>query len=70
MIISRTPYRVSLFGGGSDYPTWFRENRGAGRGFAINKYCYISLRRLPPLHQRLSMQYLKNHWHQRKPHLQ
>ncbi len=48
MIISRTPFRVSLFGGGSDYPTWYREHGGAVIGFAINKYCYISLRQLPP----------------------
>jgi D-glycero-alpha-D-manno-heptose-7-phosphate kinase len=48
MIISRTPFRVSLFGGGSDYPQWYRKRGGAVLGFAINKYCYISLRRLPP----------------------
>ncbi|MFP6736967.1 MAG: kinase, partial [Rhodospirillales bacterium] len=47
MIISRTPFRVSLFGGGSDYPKWFREHGGAVFGFAINKYCYISVRPLP-----------------------
>jgi D-glycero-alpha-D-manno-heptose-7-phosphate kinase len=48
MIISRTPYRVSLFGGGSDYPAWYREHGGRVIGFAINKFCYISVRRLPP----------------------
>lgn len=48
MIITRTPFRVSLFGGGSDYPQWYQQNGGAVLGFAINKYCYISLRRLPP----------------------
>ena len=48
MIISRTPFRVSLFGGGSDYPTWYRRHGGAVMGFAIDKYCYISLRTLPP----------------------
>jgi D-glycero-alpha-D-manno-heptose-7-phosphate kinase len=48
MIISRTPFRVSLFGGGSDYPKWYREYGGAVMGFAINKYCYISIRPLPP----------------------
>jgi D-glycero-alpha-D-manno-heptose-7-phosphate kinase len=48
MIISRTPFRVSLFGGGSDYPVWYRQHGGAVVGFAINKYCYISLRPLPP----------------------
>lgn len=48
MIISRTPFRVSLFGGGSDYPKWFQQHGGAVFGFAINKYCYISMRPLPP----------------------
>jgi D-glycero-alpha-D-manno-heptose-7-phosphate kinase len=48
MIISRTPFRVSLFGGGSDYPKWYHQHGGAVFGFAINKYCYISIRQLPP----------------------
>ncbi len=48
MIISRTPFRVSLFGGGTDYPKWFKKHDGAVLGFAIDKYCYISLRTLPP----------------------
>jgi D-glycero-alpha-D-manno-heptose-7-phosphate kinase len=48
MIISRTPFRISLFGGGTDYPAWFREHGGAVIGTTIDKYCYISLRRLPP----------------------
>ncbi len=48
MIISRTPFRISLFGGGSDYPKWFQNHGGSVLGFAINKYCYISLRPLPP----------------------
>ncbi len=48
MIISRTPFRVSLFGGGTDYPCWYQENGGSVLGFAINRYCYITLRHLPP----------------------
>ncbi len=48
MIISRTPFRVSFFGGGSDYPQWYREHGGAVLATAIDKYCYISCRRLPP----------------------
>ncbi|MEQ8331565.1 kinase [Nisaea sp.] len=48
MIISRTPFRVSLFGGGTDYPAWYHKNGGAVLGFSIDKYCYISIRRLPP----------------------
>lgn len=48
MIISRTPFRVSLFGGGTDYPQWYRQHGGSVLGFTINKYCYITLRELPP----------------------
>jgi D-glycero-alpha-D-manno-heptose-7-phosphate kinase len=54
MIISRTPFRISLFGGGTDYPSWFREHGGAVVGAAIDKYCYITLRRLPPFFQHKS----------------
>jgi D-glycero-alpha-D-manno-heptose-7-phosphate kinase len=48
VIITRTPYRVSFFGGGTDYPGWFREHGGAVLATAIDKYCYITCRRLPP----------------------
>lgn len=48
MIITRTPFRISLFGGGTDYPKWYQDHGGAVLGMAIDKYCYISLRRLPP----------------------
>lgn len=54
MIISRTPFRISLFGGGTDHPAWFREHGGAVIGMAINKYCYISVRRLPPFFEHRS----------------
>jgi D-glycero-alpha-D-manno-heptose-7-phosphate kinase len=48
MIISRTPFRISFFGGGSDYPEWYREHGGAVLATTIDKYCYISVRELPP----------------------
>lgn len=48
MIISRTPFRASFFGGGTDYPLWFQEHGGAVLATAIDKYCYISCRYLPP----------------------
>ncbi len=48
MIISRTPFRVSFFGGGTDYPAWFKEHGGAVLATTIDKYCYISVRVLPP----------------------
>ena len=43
MLVSKTPLRVSLFGGGSDIPAFFRNNRGAVVGGAINKFIYSSL---------------------------
>ena len=48
MIISRTPFRMSLFGGGTDYPDWYLENGGLVLGATIDKYCYLSVRYLPP----------------------
>jgi D-glycero-alpha-D-manno-heptose-7-phosphate kinase len=48
MIISRTPFRISFFGGGTDYPAWFREHGGAVLATSIDKYCYLSCRFLPP----------------------
>ena len=48
MIITRTPLRVSFFGGGTDYPVWYKEHGGAVLSTAIDKYCYITCRRLPP----------------------
>jgi D-glycero-alpha-D-manno-heptose-7-phosphate kinase len=48
MIITRTPFRISFFGGGTDYPTWFKEHGGAVLSTTIDKYCYISCRFLPP----------------------
>ncbi len=48
MIISRTPYRVSFFGGGTDYPAWYTEEGGAVLSTTIDKYCYLSCRVLPP----------------------
>lgn len=48
MIISRTPYRISFFGGGTDYPAWYRNHGGAVLATAIDKYCYLTCRYLPP----------------------
>ncbi len=47
MIITKTPFRISFFGGGSDYPAWYRENEGAVLASSINKYCYIFGRWMP-----------------------
>lgn len=54
MIISRTPFRISFFGGGTDYPTWYREYGGAVLSTTIDKYCYISCRYLPPFFEHKS----------------
>ena len=54
MIITRTPFRVSLFGGGTDYPAWYREHGGAVLATTINKYCYIHCRFLPPFFEHRS----------------
>ena len=48
MIITKTPFRISFFGGGTDYPGWYKLHGGAVLATTINKYCYISLRELPP----------------------
>lgn len=48
MIITRTPFRVSLFGGGTDYPSWYKEHGGDVVSFTIDKYCYLTTRKLPP----------------------
>lgn len=48
MIFVRTPYRISFFGGGTDYPDWYNENGGSVLSTTINKYSYITCRHLPP----------------------
>lgn len=60
MIISRTPLRISFFGGGTDYPAWYRQHGGAVLAATIDKYCYISVRYLPPFFEhRLRLVYSK-----------
>jgi D-glycero-alpha-D-manno-heptose-7-phosphate kinase len=48
MIITRTPYRISLFGGGSDFPSWYLKEGGKVVAFSIDKFCYLTVRKLPP----------------------
>jgi D-glycero-alpha-D-manno-heptose-7-phosphate kinase len=63
MIITRTPLRISFFGGGTDYPVWYREHGGAVLATTINKCCYITVRRLPPFfeyHSRISYSKVEN----------
>jgi len=47
MIITKTPFRMSFFGGGTDMPDFFMENNGAILSATFNKYCYVTLRHLP-----------------------
>ena len=48
MLIIRTPLRISFFGGGTDYPSWFNHNEGSVINASINRYSYITSRWLPP----------------------
>jgi len=63
MIITRTPLRISFFGGGTDYPVWSREHGGAVLSTTIDKSCYITCRYLPPFfeyHSRISYSKVEN----------
>jgi D-glycero-alpha-D-manno-heptose-7-phosphate kinase len=63
MIITSTPLRISFFGGGTDYPVWFRQYGGSVLSTAINKRCYITCRALPPFfeyHSRISYSKVEN----------
>jgi D-glycero-alpha-D-manno-heptose-7-phosphate kinase len=63
MIITSTPLRISFFGGGTDYPVWYRQYGGAVLATTINKRCYITCRRLPPFfeyHSRISYSRVEN----------
>ena len=48
MIISRTPHRISFFGGGTDYPAYYLKHGGKVLSASIDKYCFLSVRKLPP----------------------
>jgi D-glycero-alpha-D-manno-heptose-7-phosphate kinase len=63
MVITSTPLRISFFGGGTDYPVWYREFGGSVLSTTINKYCYITCRPLPPFfdyHSRISYSKVEN----------
>ena len=49
MIVTKTPFRMSFLGGGTDFPEFYREHGGTVISTTFDKYCYVSLRRLPPL---------------------
>lgn len=63
MIITSTPLRISFFGGGTDYPIWYREHGGSVLATTIDKSCFITCRRLPPFfeyHSRVSYSKVEN----------
>jgi len=63
MIITSTPLRISFFGGGTDYPVWYREHGGSVLSTTIDKCCYITCRWLPPFfeyHSRISYSKVEN----------
>jgi D-glycero-alpha-D-manno-heptose-7-phosphate kinase len=63
MIITRTPLRISFFGGGTDYPVWYKEHGGSVLSTTIDKSCYITCRRCPPFfdyHSRVSYSRVEN----------
>lgn len=47
MIITKTPFRMSFFGGGTDMESFFKENGGAVLSTTFDKYCYVNVRHLP-----------------------
>lgn len=61
MIISRTPFRISFFGGGTDYPAWYLREGGAVLSTTIDKYCYITCRYLPPFFRELKHRIVWRH---------
>ena len=63
MIITSTPLRISFFGGGTDYPVWYREHGGSVLSTTIDKSCFITCRWLPPFfeyHSRISYTKVEN----------
>src|SRR5271156_5149115 len=69
MITTRTPLRISFFGGGTDYPVWYREHGGSVLATTINKSCYVTCRWLPPFfeyHSRITYSQFENVSHNRE----
>ncbi len=48
MVITKTPFRMSFFGGGTDFPDFYNEHGGAVLSTTFDKYCYVNVRHLPP----------------------
>ena len=54
MIITKTPFRMSFFGGGTDMPAFFNEHGGAVISTTFDKFCYVNVRHMPPFHPYIS----------------
>lgn len=54
MIITKTPFRMSFFGGGTDIPDFFNEYGGSVISTTFDKYCYVNVRHMPPFHPYIS----------------
>lgn len=54
MIITKTPFRMSFFGGGTDMPAFFNEYGGAVISTTFDKFCYVNVRHMPPFHPYIS----------------
>ena len=54
MIITKTPFRMSFFGGGTDIPSFFNEYGGSVISTTFDKYCYVNVRHMPPFHPYIS----------------
>jgi D-glycero-alpha-D-manno-heptose-7-phosphate kinase len=54
MIITKTPFRMSFLGGGTDMPSFFNEHGGAVISTTFDKYCYVNVRHMPPFHPYIS----------------
>ena len=63
MIITKTPYRISLFGGGTDYPAWFKNKPSRVVSAAIANYCYFTVKVLPPFFEHKNQESGSTFWH-------
>ena len=50
MIITRTPYRISFFGGGTDFPYWYKKYGSTIISSSIDAFCYVTIRKLLPFY--------------------
>ena len=67
MIICRTPFRISFFGGGTDFPSWYSKNEGSVISSTIDKYCFSIVRNLPPIFDyKYRLRYFQNEFAKNK----